>query len=702
MAAIDKVPEIIFTSDKVKGEAKKANIVLSESYQIPDSLIGMLITCPEMATFFANEKTHEQLVKVKEESKDPNNLFNIYLNNAVQDAQLSDDAKRIYLRDTTKQIELMSSMYDFDNNADFFKLALKFVSHGLHLLRVSGEEEEAQEAQMQEDELELGEEEEQNFKVFSSVIDTYKEAQDIIKEVEPSDLVAYMKTTFGRYDSFFTVHEFVKFVLRCLYQLSGDYNVDLNMALNVYLGLPIFNLRTKLRAEILAWALNRNWPDETDLDEDEPDNMRSVGVTLSKWAGKMIEIIKALHENDFDSVKVQEQTKFYNKIQSKKTGNLEWLYAPLVNADENIEGCQSDMSFVEVSKDIYLTTQSCEIRIISGNRLVEFTDVQMSHMEENKTNTTFKDWRKILCSRQGIPEGDYIVATPRSRKLCSFDFEDDITDVQFIGDRLFFYHCDGVRQNIMEKNMKPLFIQLSENLVLPVIFDGNKPVSEAIPQILTGLKAHQYSFTAETLKGALKFGLSPVNWDKTLDDFYKEEGEMQGGEEMNEGGAAVDIMSDENSKIGVMFRIENEYEDPAYKKEDIDVPQVFKLSVGELLKGVFVKSEENGDFSQNFIDSTYFAVDISNHSMKIDFTKEFTLNGEDFSDDEALKQVETKYEVSAFLIKSYGGYELFLKDVAEQTGENKFYSSNSGQSRNINSFNTPDKKACIVFYKKVK
>jgi len=695
MTSAFKCPEITFTTDIVKGTTKKANIVLSENYQIPDSLIGVLINSPEFAEFFKMHKTNDDLKTVKDSSKDHNNLFNIFLNNAVQDAQLSDDAKRIYLKDMTHQIELMSSIYEFENNAEFFKLCLKFVSHGLHLMRVTAGIEEAQEDSSPEEDLAITEEEEKNFEVFSSVIEAYQEAQNLLREVEPSQLVDYMSKTFGRYDSFYTVLEFIRFILRCIYEFTGDFTVDLNMALNIYLGLPIFNLQPKLRSEILAWALNRNWPDETDLSEDENDEKKQVGVKLSKWASKMIEIIKALHETEFDSKRVEEKTKFYNQIFDTNTQNLEWLYAPLLAPDEPTKGYSCDMTFLQVSKEVYLTTQSCEIRVVSGNRLVEFSDVQLSDMEESKKSTSFKEMRQKLCELKNIPGSEYIVATPRSRKMCSYDFEDEITDAQFIGDRLFFYHFDGAKDKLLNDGFKPLFIQLSDNLVLPLILDGGEPLKTAIPDILAGLTAHQYDFTEETLRKALRFGLSEINWDECLDVLYGAESANNGKGEMMEGAPMTELLEDQNSKIGIMFKIEIDSDYPAYKKEDVEESQRFKLSLGNLLKGIYTKSEENADFDLKNISSKIFAVDISHHSMKIDFIQGFTLKGSDFSDKDEVKDIENNYELYALLSKSYGGFELFFKEK----GENKFYSSNSGNT-------CPDdivaaKKASIVFYKRV-
>ena len=671
--------EVVFYGDKIQGKEKQGTLVLSENLQIPDSLLGVLVNSPAFKAYFKSEDVRAKLNQALSQTKNLNILFPIHLNNAVQNIQLCDEVKRIYLKKLTKQIEQMSSVYEFENSEKYLKLALKFVSHGLHLLRVLVGDEDVEKDQLPEEQLEITADDETQFEVFNKVIELYDEAQGFLQEISPNDILQFMQARCGRYDSYYTVQEFISFLLRCFYNMGNNLQLSLNMMLNVYLGLPVYNIRKKLRKDLLVWVTNRNWPEEDEL-VDNDEKLKQVGITLSKWSRKIVEVIKLLDENEFDVRHLEEKTKFYDQIKESSYQYLAWTYAPLTVTPSG--GVDTDFSFLEIAKECYLTTQSFEIKIIDGINLYSFEQVQISSMEEQQKCSSYKALRKSLCKKFKILGNEFVVASPRNPRQASYCFEDEIIDTQFMGDRLHFYRVEGAKKELRDaENPKQLlFIKMSEKFLLPVLVDPTAPLSTIKDNIQAGLQSHQFEVGPDSLKNLLKHGSDDIDWNRTLNDYASS-------------GSKGVTFEDENSRIAVLFSFAESMSPPAYKREAFDEPQRFKVQINELLKAFFIKSEETSDFDVKYVSSKMLAVNVTHHSLKIDTTSSFVLNAGDFSDGEEAQELEVRYQPFAVLAKSYSGFELIFRRL---DGSGDFYGSNSGNIYSLE--NISDRKAAIIYY----
>jgi hypothetical protein len=135
-------------------------------------------------------------------------------------------------------------------------ITLKFLSQALNAFRlwskenVEGEEQDGEDASDEEAEglnfnnnrLEVTDEDEKRFEMFESVVDKFSEAQEVIEDLKIDNVCDFLRSKCSKYDCFYTVQEFIKYLIRNLYHLPVDFDYDYNKVMNIFIGLPIYNL----------------------------------------------------------------------------------------------------------------------------------------------------------------------------------------------------------------------------------------------------------------------------------------------------------------------------------------------------------------------------------------------------------------------------------------------------------------------------
>ena len=99
-----------------------------------------------------------------------------------------------------------------------------------------------------------------------------------------------MKCHCSKYDSYYSVQECIRFLLRTLYNYATNMEIDYNKIMNLFVGLPVYNLDAKLRKDLIFWCKGRNWPDKKVLGLNDP--LKSTGYILGSWCLKMLDIFQ--------------------------------------------------------------------------------------------------------------------------------------------------------------------------------------------------------------------------------------------------------------------------------------------------------------------------------------------------------------------------------------------------------------------------
>ena len=305
MSINDNNLKVLFNPELVKGKIKQGHLILSNNLPLPDSLLSLALLSPQFKEYFENESTYKALQKLVENNNVSQLMqLPIHINNGVQSTQLGDGEDRTFLKDLTGKIEKLSTITNFENSFKNMGITLKFLSQAMNAFRLwskentEGETGDGEDSQEEEAEginfnnnncLELTGEDEQRFEIFESVVDKFDEAQEEIQDLEIDSVYQFMKAQVTKYDSFYTVQEFIRFLLRNLYNYTARIEYDCNKIINLFLGLPIYNLAPKLRRDLISWSSERNFPDEENITGYE-DGLRNTGYKLGLWCQKMLEI----------------------------------------------------------------------------------------------------------------------------------------------------------------------------------------------------------------------------------------------------------------------------------------------------------------------------------------------------------------------------------------------------------------------------
>lgn len=700
--------DVLYMKERVGSESvKPSSTILSQHLQIPDSIIGVLINCKGFKEFFIDSKlATDELKKLVENTKEPLSLLPVHLNNSTQKAQISSEEERIYLKDLTSKIERMSSVPEFKNEFGHLKLVLKFLAHSMHHFRSSNGLEETDEENDEKHSLVIAEKDEEKFKTYDKVIEDYNDAQELIQEIDPKNIKDFMSSSINRYDSLYTVQECIRFFLRSLYGLNHDFEVNFNMTLNLYFGIPIYNLKGAQRANLLEWSNNRNWPDEEDVEGE--DRLKKTGFELGKWAQRLIDIIRHLEEEKFDAHDTEEKINFYPKITECETSEIKWLHAPLLKPVKD-EIKEFNCSAIDLPINIYLNMQLISCSLIDNKNLHLFEEVQISSMNLQQGTGDYSDIRKELCKKAGINctnTTNFVIAANRNKKMASFNFDDKIKDVQFIGDTLFFYKVENARNLISEGTHNLLFIRLTRNFLLPILLKTDSPLKDQFDEIFKKLNEHRMDFTHKTLKEGLMFGNEVVDLDKSLQDYYKRietdigtvnENQMQENEmQENDEESDPNLLKDKNSLIGVMFSFSDSSKVPSYSKKQYQDKINFKVSLGVVITKYYesLKKEdvENSNLEMKYLESDILAVEVSRCSKKVDLVSDFEL---DFEKLKLGVEGKSKFRNIAILSKLYNAYDLLLRK------DDQYYSSNNPLNLIDKKTVLDEKLAAVAFYQKI-
>lgn len=139
------------------------------------------------------------------------------------------------------------------------------------------------------------------------------EAQEGISELKIDDICDFLKVQFTKFDAFYTIQEYILFLLRNLFNYPVNFEVDYSKAMNLLVGLPVYNLNPKLRQDLVEWCEGRNFPEE--LYANSQDSIRRTGYTLSIWCQKMLDIFKSLENNYFETKETREKTQFHAGVE---------------------------------------------------------------------------------------------------------------------------------------------------------------------------------------------------------------------------------------------------------------------------------------------------------------------------------------------------------------------------------------------------
>lgn len=690
--------EVNYYKDKVSGETKIGKVILSQNLQIPDSISGVLATSKKFKEFFEDKETFEKLKALAENnSNEALKVLPIHLNNATQDVRCSGDTKRIEIKTITDVIQKASTVHEFKNEFSHLKLTLKFIGHSLYLFRASCGKEDLEVEGEDQQTLILNESDQSKFEFYDGIIKEYNEAQEIIQKEDPQNILDFMRSEIGKYDSLFSPQECIKFLFRILYNLNHEFEMNFNLALNLYFGIPIFNLKKNHRKNLIEWVNNRNWPDEEDY-ENEKDDLKKTGYNLGKWAQKMVDIINKLEEKDFDVKETEESIKFYSQITENNSTETKWTYVPLLK-DTNTENGDMNCTLLELPQDIYLTLQQINCNFINENNLYIFEEIQVSSMQLQQGKGSYARIRRELCKTAEIqtgPESNFVIASRRNNKQASFDFDDDITDIQFIGDSLFFYKIDGAKEKIAAGTHNLLFIKLSDSFLMPLLIDSSEQLSNLIDVIIEKLKQHNIDFSKEEIEQNLRFGNEEINWEGNLESYYERIVPDGDGSnlDMREDMQNQGVKRDKSSSIGVMFSFNKEIV-PSYKKKSVNETISFKVLVGELIENYYRNlSEEkikDDPIELKYLKSDILGVEVSRYSKKMDYVSDFEIDSSTLGIENGEK---LKYRSVAILTKLYNAYDLLLR----KEGTNEFYSSNDPSKLHDEAEIREKKQASVVFY----
>lgn len=213
--------------------------------------------------------------------------------------------KTIFLKEVTSKVESLSTLDHFENTFSHIAVALKWISQSLFSASqwLANETEANKDLGLQFNQTGQGElatqatifsvskEEEDTFLMFEKLIDQYMEAQEGISNLKIDDICAFLKIQFTKFDAFYTVQEYILFLLRNLFNYPINFEVDYSKAMNLLVGLPVYNLNPKLRQDLMEWCEGRNFP-EKELYANSQDSIRKTGYLLSVWCLKMLEIFE--------------------------------------------------------------------------------------------------------------------------------------------------------------------------------------------------------------------------------------------------------------------------------------------------------------------------------------------------------------------------------------------------------------------------
>ena len=760
--------QVLYYPDLVKGTLKLGKIVISNQLSMPDSLITIALLSQEFKEYFENRTTYLNLQKMVEQGA-TNHLtqLSVFINNAIQNIQLSDECKSFHTEELCKKIEKLSTLSKFENSFKNLTITAKFISQALHTFRlwskinVQGEEQDGEESPEQcEEELNLNKmslkmtnEDEKRFEIFQSVVDKYSDAQELISTLSLDDLDKFFKVKISKYDSFFTVQEFTKYLQRNLFNYSDSFTNDYNKLMNIMLGLPIYDLDYKQRKDLIAWSAGRNFPQESDL-ENCQDPIKIAGTTMGLWCIKILEILQTFEAHQFDREETEERTEFNKGITDFSLNNnlVDFTYVPIFPG-------KMDMSFIDLSKDVYISQRNCKVALLDGVDLHFFEQIFVSQTtsealspetysvildsvleiinennlaiqaQTNDQNVIQERNQDQMIEKPRIKEfntDNIIIIAQRNHFLASYDYVDDVTNSVFIGDEFHYQNIENFGKYFKNgDNVRLVFVRMTKNYMIPLILKRDVKLSEILDQLTIKINAHGFEFKESDVQEGIQFNNKKIEWNLTVEDYFKKAAQLQiihqDTNQIQENRGTF-VERDSNSRLTVMFDLgELLMTGPSYKKMNHEQKVNLKIKVSELMTRILndnkedlvaaktAAGEEEQDqadeqeaddsdkvkvFTRNYFAAEYLAVGMLNHSMKLNFLTEFKLAASQLPDIEQFEGLDVTYLPFALLMKNYSGFEVAYS--AKCNGEYTLTNTQQDVSQNL----IRDKQVAVVYYKK--
>ena len=647
--------DIKFYPELVKGKLKQGSLILSNNLPVPDSLVSLALLSPQFKEYFENKSTYQALLKLAE-NNNVSQLMNlpIQINNGVQKAQLSDEEERIFLKDITSNIEKLSTITTFENTFKNMGITLKFLSQALNAFRlwskenVEGEEQDGEDASDEEAEglnfnnnrLEVTDEDEKRFEMFESVVDKFSEAQEVIEDLKIDNVCDFLRSKCSKYDCFYTVQEFIKYLIRNLYHLPVDFDYDYNKVMNIFIGLPIYNLNQKLRTDLITWCGGRNWPEEENLTGFE-DELKNTGFRLSLWCKQILEILEVFQVYEFDTHQTEERTEFHKGIKEFSVGQdlISFTYAPILAG-------KMDISLINLQKEVYTTQLTCKAHILDGTDLYRFETIQVSSTNQDAlTHTSFKPILEKILPLTKIHSGsdvnglggesfditenalvnandltenqpaqnksaaqqidydvsDFALCSKRNHHLASFDYVDDITNPIFFTEDLYYYKIDNLSQLVRKgSNHRLLFVQMTNNYMIPLVVEKEAPLKQFLSYLTVKINGHGFEFKEEDVQSGTLFNEEVINWDMNVEDYYNKIGAVQNQQRASRVNVVNEVLEnrnqfierDENSRLAIMFNLKELLSTgPSYQKFSNDDQINLKINISELIYNILSENQ---------------------------------------------------------------------------------------------------------------
>ena len=342
------------------------------------------------------------------------------------------------------------------------------------------------------------------------------EAQEGISELKIDDICDFLKVQFTKFDAFYTIQEYILFLLRNLFNYPVNFEVDYSKAMNLLVGLPVYNLNPKLRQDLVEWCEGRNFPEE--LYANSQDSIRRTGYTLSIWCQKMLDIFKSLENNYFETKETREKTQFHAGVEdiTLDEGRIQSVYAPVLGDDV-------DFALINLGQDIYLSKLDFSATIVEGNVISKFAQISLSSTDESFLNRTnfLGLFKKILSVKETFEsaalgktveensdasESKYIVVAQRNNFLASFDFPDDCLNPEFYGEMLFFQKVNNLHKFTSNPSeYKLLLFQLCKDYFVPVVAKKSETLKSLVVEVTKLVNDHGFELKEEQIMQSTEF-----------------------------------------------------------------------------------------------------------------------------------------------------------------------------------------------------
>ena len=430
----------------------------------------------------------------------------------------------------------------------------------------------------------------------------------------------------------------------------------------------------------------------------------------------MLKIFQSLNQNYFEAKETKEKTQFHVGVEELdlEEGKIASTYAPIL-------GDSVDFTLLNLSQDIYLSKLDFSATIVEGNVLSKFGQISVSSMDENYMgkNHFFELFKKIVKVKHDasiVASEDntqldeilsqYIVVSQRNSFLASYDYPSSCQNPEFYGETLFFQKVKNLQKfKAVPAEYRLIFFQLCKDYFVPVVAKKSDSLKSLLIGVTKLVNDHGYELKEEQIMQSTEFNGEKVDWNDEIERFYKNAAELQASKFVSrkrdqaqaEKKENAFIDQDGNSRMAVMFTFDKSVISvgPSFNKTDYpqqinlkitlgqllgniikqthsydqETDQQQSLTIGESLEDTQIQSNENHNnkiekFVNKHLQARYVGVHTIHHSLKMDLLSGLKLTASQITADHK----NVAYSPFAFLLKSYGGYELVKFDKATREG----------------------------------